>query len=96
MIKSITLNLIVYSIISFVLMNCNGNSRWDLKQREFDHAESYNYSEYVSGELDSTYKEALAQRQKTIAQEKKHIPSQESNDQSKFEKMWSSVRPSPM
>ena len=90
--KSLTLNLIVYSIISFVLMNCDGNSRWDLKEREFDHAESYNYSEYVSGELDSTYKEALLKQQKTIVLEKKHITPREENNQSIFKKLWSGVK----
>ena len=92
MIKSITMNLIVYSIISFVLMNCDGNSRWDLKKREFDHTKSYNYSEYVSGELDSTYKEALLNQQKTIVLEKKHITPREGNNQSIFKKLWSGVK----
>ena len=36
-----------------LIIGCSNDDIWTIKKREFKKMDSYNYSEYISGELDS-------------------------------------------
>ena len=88
----------------FIFFSCGTEDKWTIKKREFDRTESYNYSEYVSGELDSTEKsqlegskQALKQQQKlkTIPNNKKVYDSSSKKTSPPkpniFDKVWNTI-----
>ena len=60
-------------IVFLILTGCTNQDKWNIKQEEFEKTESFNYSEYVSGELDSTDKANLEQGKQIISIEKENI-----------------------
>ena len=82
-------------VILLILTGCNSQDKWNIKQDEFEKTESFNYSEYVSGELDSTDKANLEQRKKNKFKEKEKIPEKTADKPSKstsiFESIWGGI-----
>ncbi|MDP6936995.1 MAG: hypothetical protein QGF36_06150 [Candidatus Marinimicrobia bacterium] len=97
-------NLFKWIIITFLFLSCESRDKWTIKKQEYDRTESYNYSEYVSGELDSTEKsqlegskQALKQQQKlkTIPNNKKVYDSSSKKTSPPkpniFDKVWNTI-----
>ena len=74
------------------IFSCNTQNKWNLKQREFEKEESFNYSEYISGELDSTAKTELEQSREIVQQKPKNLPTQKSKELSIFQKVWKGIK----
>ncbi len=64
----------------FIFFSCEKEDKWTIKKREFDRTESFNYSEYVSGELDSTAKSQLEQSKQSL---RKHQQSNTTHNEKK-------------
>ncbi len=99
MVKKIySLKIIINStgiVLTFLfLFSCETQDKWSIKKREFDRTESYNYSEYVSGELDSTTKSQLEQRKQSLQQEQARQTPQEKKISKKTPKKPPPSKPS--
>ncbi|MDP6570627.1 MAG: hypothetical protein QGF57_05240 [Candidatus Marinimicrobia bacterium] len=102
--QKIWCNLSVILFCLLILLSCESQDKWTIKKQEYDRTESYNYSEYVSGELDSTEKsqlegskQALKQQQKlkTIPNNKKVYDSSSKKTSPPkpniFDKVWNTI-----
>ena len=83
------LNHITIFII-ILLFACNRENKWkDVKRIKFNRQESYNYSEMLSGDLDSTDKSELEQFKEH--NKKKQINTKELPSQSKMVQLVSTA-----
>ena len=66
--------LIAVLIGIFLLqLGCRRKNKWNAVPLKINKQESYNYSEMISGELDSTAKAELEEVKKVVSQEKENI-----------------------
>ena len=90
--------IIVGLIIIFLLQSgCNNRDKWKAVPLTIKKQESYNYSEMISGDLDSTAKVELEQVKKNISEENKNLSKHldELRDESKsnfFDSIWKSIK----
>ena len=59
--------------IFFLLLGCQRKNKWNAVPLKINKQESYNYSEMISGTLDSTAKAELEEVKKVVSQEKENI-----------------------
>ena len=62
-------NAIVCIFYCLIFLSCETQDKWTIKKQEFDKTESYNYSEYISGELDSISKSHLEGSKQALQQQ---------------------------
>ena len=67
--------LIAVLIGIFLLqLGCRRKNKWNAVPLKINKQESYNYSEMISGKLDSTAKAGLEEVKKVVSQDKENIP----------------------
>ena len=73
--------IIIVSLIStiFFQSGCDNKDKWKAVPLKITKRESFNYSEMISGELDSTEKAGLEAAKEITAQEMKGNPKQKSS-----------------
>ena len=89
---------IIASFIGVFLLQsgCNKQDKWKAVPLKINKQESYNYSEIISGDLDSTTKAELEKVRKNVSQENKdlskHIDERRDENKSNFFKpIWESI-----
>ena len=67
--------LLFFVLISILILQlgCNNQDKWKAVPLNIKKQESYNYSEMISGELDSTQKSELEEVRKNISKENKDL-----------------------
>ena len=70
--------LLFFVLISILILQlgCNNQDKWKAVPLNIKKQESYNYSEMISGELDSTQKSELEQVKKNISKEHNDLSKQ--------------------
>ena len=85
----------VWIIICFIVhLGCNNKDIWQVKNTDFDKKPSYNYSEYISGELDSLGKIALEQSKEDLMEKKETSSNENQKRDSKNSSFFESIRTS--
>lgn len=85
---------IIKLVIVLLLFNsCSNDDKWTIKKREFKKTESYNYSEYISGELDSTDQISKHDQVKVQPSEKPIVESEsEKKSDSFLSRAWAGIK----
>ena len=82
--KSLYHILIVFLFGTFILQSgCKNQNKWKAVPLEITKRESFNYSEMISGELDSTEKVGLEAAKEKTAQEMEGNPKRKSDSSPK-------------
>ena len=81
---------------SFMIMGCGNQDKWKAVPLKIKKQESYNYSEIISGNLDSTAKSELEEVRKNVSKENKdlskYLDELRNNTKSNFFKtIWKSI-----
>ena len=97
LIRRQTILLFVLLSIFILQIGCKNQDKWKAVPLKIKKQESYNYSEMISGELDSTQKSELEQVRKNISKGNKDLKQQidERRDKSKsnfFQTIWESTK----
>ena len=89
---------IIASFIGIFLLQsgCKNQDKWKAVPLKINKQESYNYSEIISGDLDSTAKAELEKVRKNVSQENKDLSKyiDERRDENKsnfFKPIWKSI-----
>ena len=70
-------------VVFFLQSGCNNQDKWKAAPLKITKRESFNYSEMISGELDSTEKAGLEAAKEKTAQEMEGNPKRKSDSSSK-------------
>ena len=76
MIRKQTILLFVLLSIFILQLGCKNQDKWKAVPLKIKKQESYNYSEMISGELDSTQKSELEEVKKNISKKNKDLSKQ--------------------
>ena len=71
-----TILLFILLIIFILQLGCKNQDKWKAVPLNIKKQESYNYSEMISGELDSTQKSELEEVRKNISKENNDLSKQ--------------------
>ena len=83
---------VILGFILLILLSCN--NQWDKKglgKFKIKRQESYNYSEMLGGELDSTEKAELEQVKKIVAKKTRNTPEKTSPIKDKIESLFDKI-----
>ena len=99
--KSLYHILIVFLFGTFIFQSgCDNKDKWKAVPLEITKRESFNYSEMISGELDSTEKAGLEAAKEKTAQEMEGNPKRKSDSSAKskskeislINKVWQGIK----
>ena len=90
---------IIAGLIGIFLLQsgCNNRDKWKAVPLKIKKQESYNYSEMISGDLDSTEKAELEEVRKNVAKENKNLSKhldelRDETNSNFFDSIWKSIK----
>lgn len=78
MLQQLKKTIIIFNLflIYFICSGCNDKDKWKALPLKIKKQESFNYSEVISGKLDSTQKKELEQVRKIISKDNNNLEKQ--------------------